>query len=252
MSPVLSIIVIIILGLLSGMLVNYLSDTLPTTRKLGQPLCAYCQLGLSPDVYFLYRKCANCLKGRSIRYRLVQAGFLLISLGIILFPPQRVGMWWGMALAIYFGVVFVIDLEHKLILHPTSLVGVLLCGYLGWKMHGFSSTVWGATAGFGIMFALYGLGILFTKMVSRWRGEVVEEIALGFGDVILSFILGSLLGWPGITAGLLFAIIAGGVGSAIFILAGRLTKTYQSFTAIPYAPFLLLGAAYLIYFNPVK
>jgi leader peptidase (prepilin peptidase)/N-methyltransferase len=155
-----------------------------------------------------------------------------------------------LVLATYFGVVLVIDLEHKLILHPTSVAGVFICGFLGWKMHGLAITAFGALGGFAIMFALYYLGIAFTKLISRMRGETLDEIALGFGDVILSFILGLLLGWPGITAGLVFAVLAGGLGSGLYLLVNKLSKQYQSFTAIPYAPFLLLGAAILIFVLP--
>ena len=165
-------------------------------------------------------------------------------------PPERVGTWWGLVLMAYFGVVFVIDLEHKLILRSTSLVGVLVCGYLGWIMHGIKNTLLGGLAGFGIMLVLFYFGIVFTKIVSRKRREPVDEVALGFGDVTLSFILGLLLGWPGITAGLFFAVLAGGLGGGIYLVVNKLTRGYKKFTAIPYAPFLLLGAALLVFILP--
>jgi leader peptidase (prepilin peptidase)/N-methyltransferase len=100
------------------------------------------------------------------------------------------------------------------------------------------------------MLVLFYFGILFTRILSRKRGEPMDEVALGFGDVILSLILGLLLGWPGITAGLFFAVLAGGLGSGIYLLVNKLTKGYENFTAIPYAPFLLLGAVLLIFILP--
>jgi leader peptidase (prepilin peptidase)/N-methyltransferase len=159
-------------------------------------------------------------------------------------------MWGGLILMAYFGVVFVIDMEHKLILRQTNVAGVLICGYLGWRMHGVQATLLGGAAGFGIMLVLYYFGVLFTRALSRRREESVDEVALGFGDVSLSLILGLLLGWPGITAGLFFAVLAGGLGSGIYLLVNKLTKGYEDFTAIPYAPFLLFGAVVLIFVLP--
>ena len=72
-------------------------------------------------------------------------------------------------------------------------------------------------------------------------------MALGFGDVNLSGILGLLLGWPAITVGLLFAVLAGGLISLFIILGMLVTKKYKAFTAIPYAPFLILSALFLLY-----
>jgi len=74
-----------------------------------------------------------------------------------------------------------------------------------------------------------------------------DEVALGFGDVNLSGILGMLLGWPAIVVGLFFGILAGGVVSLVIILWMLISKKYRAFTAIPYAPFLILGAIFLIY-----
>jgi leader peptidase (prepilin peptidase) / N-methyltransferase len=70
---------------------------------------------------------------------------------------------------------------------------------------------------------------------------------LGFGDVTLSGVMGLLLGWPGIMGGLLIAIGLGGVFSLLFILIKLITKKYQAFSSIPYAPFIIFGSLILIY-----
>jgi prepilin signal peptidase PulO-like enzyme (type II secretory pathway) len=237
----------IILGLGLGFAVNLLADTLPDESK---PICIHCSAEWELGDYLLLRSCAYCRRMRPTRFWIVLVAYMAFGGVFSILPPERVGTWWGLVLMAYFGVVFVIDLEHKLILRSTSLVGVLVCGYLGWIMHGIKNTLLGGLAGFGIMLVLFYFGIVFTKVVSRKRREPVDEVALGFGDVTLSFILGLLLGWPGITAGLFFAVLAGGLGGGIYLVVNKLTRGYKKFTAIPYAPFLLLGAALLVFILP--
>jgi len=43
------------------------------------------------------------------------------------------------------------------------------------------------------------------------------------------------------------AIVLGGLISGLYILVMVLRKRYQAFTAIPYAPFLVIAAVILIY-----
>jgi leader peptidase (prepilin peptidase)/N-methyltransferase len=109
------------------------------------------------------------------------------------------------------------------------------------------TSIEGGVAGFGIMYALYLLGELFVRWLSRRRGEPVEEVALGFGDVNLTGVLGLILGWPGILIGLFFAILASGIASFFIVVFSLLTKRYQAFMAIPYAPFLIFGAVVLLF-----
>lgn len=77
----------------------------------------------------------------------------------------------------------------------------------------------------------------------------LDEEALGFGDVILSGVLGLILGWPGILLGLTLAILTGGLVSFIFILITALAGRYRAFSYIPYGPFLVLGSGGLLFFN---
>jgi len=150
---------------------------------------------------------------------------------------------------ILFGLVVVIDLEHRLILHPVSLSGAVLGLIFGSLNHGILYTVIGGAAGFGIMLVFYMLGNLFIKFLSRSRGEEIDEVALGFGDVNLSGVIGLLLGWPGVIAGVFLAIILGGVVSGSFLIIQLFRKKYQAFQALPYGPFLVISAVLLLYFS---
>ena len=52
-----------------------------------------------------------------------------------LFPSKALGIPLGMLVIIYFGIITVIDLEHRLILHPTSLAGAVLGLIVGTYIH---------------------------------------------------------------------------------------------------------------------
>ena len=242
------IIIPIVLGWLAALLVNYLSDVLPATRKLTSPTCQQCAAKSAWTDYLLLKGCVACGKTRSWRTWLVQLLGVAASLYIWFVPPNKLGYWLGFILLIYLAVVFVIDVEHRLVLHPVSIFGAFLSLGIGYLYRGFLPTILGGVVGFGIMFLLYYLGVLFARWSSRRKGAEIEEgDALGFGDVILAGVLGLLLGYPAIIGGILTAILAAGAFSILLIIGMFITKRYEAFTAIPYAPFLILGALALLY-----
>ncbi|NOY99813.1 MAG: hypothetical protein GXP40_11540 [Chloroflexi bacterium] len=243
-----TILVPVFLGWLAGALVNYLADVLPARRRLDQPTCPQCGTQIRWADYWLLRNCRACGRHRSWRTWTTYVLGLVATVQIWLFPPRGLGFVLGFILLVYLATVFIIDVEHRLILHPVSVFGALLGLAIGIILHGTASTLIGGAAGFGIMFILYYFGVLFARMMSRRRGETIEEgDALGFGDVNLAGILGLLLGWPLIWIGLLTAILAGGAVSLMLILGMLALKRYRVFTAIPYAPFLILSAVFLLY-----
>jgi leader peptidase (prepilin peptidase)/N-methyltransferase len=147
----------------------------------------------------------------------------------------------------YFGVIFIIDVEHRLVLHPTTLAGAVLGLIYGWSQHGIMNSIAGGLIGFTIMAMIYYLGVVYIKIVSRKRGRSTSEVALGFGDVNLALVCGLFLGWPEIVIGLLCAILMGGIVSALMILFMIITKRYRPYFAIPYAPFIILGTIILLF-----
>jgi leader peptidase (prepilin peptidase)/N-methyltransferase len=120
------------------------------------------------------------------------------------------------------------------------LIGILRVGLV--------RSLIGGAVGFGIMWLIYLLGVLIIKLVNRRRGPTVNDVAFGFGDVNLSGVLGLMLGWPLILVGLVVAVLLGGLVSLIYILVMLVTRKYHAFAALPYGPFLVIGAAILIYF----
>jgi len=237
----------VLLGWFSGVCVNLLADTLPVNRRPWPPLCPRCgraqmfsaALGLGA----VYGACRHPRSWRSRLLPLAGAAGAAYLWG----HPLRLGFWAAWVLAAYFALVVVIDVEHRLILHPVSAAGALLGALLGVWRHGALSTLLGGAVGYAAMLALYGLGGALAAWMARRRGEPLDEVALGFGDVNLSGVLGLLLGWPGVVAGLVLTILLGGLFSAAYVLWMLARRRYRAFVAIPYGPFLVLAAAWLLF-----
>jgi leader peptidase (prepilin peptidase)/N-methyltransferase len=252
----------ILLGWLAGLFINYAADVLPITRRFSQPACPHCQAPFSLADYLTMRACRTCGNGRSLRTWLVQLLAVVAFVYFWLFPSRALGIPLGMIVLVYFGIITVIDLEHRLILHPTSLVGAVLGFVVGTSIHsradgllgGMGKSLLGGLFGFAVMFLLYQFGAL----VARWRARRMqaagqaddEEEALGGGDVYLAGVLGLMLGWPFILNALVIGVLLGGLVSFFLILTLILRRRYVSdalMTFIPYGPYFIISAFYLLY-----
>jgi prepilin signal peptidase PulO-like enzyme (type II secretory pathway) len=239
---------IALLGWFLGEIINYFSDVLPIKRKLTRPICVHChQIQPYLDYLFWPRRCQECGLRRPVRVWLVEAAFIGISVWQWTTPSEKLGYWVGMLLLAYLAVVMVIDLEYRLILHPVSIFGAVLGLGIGIWLHGWLPSLLGGIAGFGIMLVLYYFGGVFARFLSRRRGEEINEVALGFGDVNLAGVLGLILGWPGILAGLILAILIGGGFSLIYVIVLLILRRFRAFIAIPYGPFLVTSVVILLY-----
>jgi Type IV leader peptidase family len=244
----------IFIGWLAGYLVNYLADVLPVTRRFSQPACSQCGAPFSWKDYLLFQPCSN-RHSRKARLWIVQIAMLAISTYIWIKPPSKIGYVLGLILIIYFGVIFVIDMEHRLILHPTSVVGSILGLGIGWLRWGLLPALLGGLAGLLIMLAFYYFGVLFIRIRTRRMlaqgHETDDEEALGAGDVILVTILGFIVGWPLILFCLLYGILLGGLFSLLFLIWLVVTGKYEKnalMLFIPYGPYFITSASLIIYF----
>jgi len=251
-SLIINFLIAVLLGWFAGLTVNYISDSMPRYRRLGLPRCNNCNEQQPLVNYFIWPKhCPFCHTRRIARVWITEIVYMVSSVWLWFSQSPDFGYGAAMILLVYFGVVTVIDLEHRLILHTISLVGAILGLIIGTWLHGLIMTLLGGAAGFGIMLALYYLGYVFIKIVTRIRGQEIREVALGFGDVNLSGVIGLLLGWPGIVAGLFLAILLGAVISVIYIMYAVFKKEYRPDLALPYGPFLVASTVLLLIFRKI-
>lgn len=244
-----NILFIIILGLLCATFVNYFSDVLPIQRKLVAPTCAACGVPFNLLNYITFTPCRICHAKRATRTYIVLAIGALSAFSLWTWPPA-IGFSLALLILTYFGVVAVIDIEHRLIMHVVSLVGAILFALIGIILNGWLVTLLGGLVGGGVMLVFYLIGTQFAKYRAKKLGTQDDEEALGFGDVTISAVLGLLVGWPGIILTLLIGIILGGLFSLSMIVGLSIMRRYDAlnvFTA--YGPFLLMGAVMMIFFR---
>lgn len=241
---------IILLSFFISQIVNHLADTLPIYRAIKHaPICLNCEETFGYFHYYSFKKCPNCAHALPKRRIFTTIIFIITYVLVFLFPPAYSGIFLTIVILSFLSLIFIIDLEHRLILHPVSIAGAFIFTVIGLYLNGWKVTILGGVFGFGIMYLLYLFGIIFSKWIAKRRGESLDEVALGYGDVNLTAILGLLFGWPRIAVLLFFAIVIGGLFSAIYMLILKFRKKYELFTPIPYAPFLIISAIILIYIS---
>lgn len=251
MAPWIEIGLLLVGAWLMAGVVNYLADVLPRRRKLERPFCVHCQAQQSwLQIWLWPRRCAACGKAGGWRNWAVFLALAGLYLALRDAAPSEPGLALsGLTLA-YFVLVAVIDIEHHLILHVTSLFGAALGALVGGLLHGWQRTLIGGVAGLLVMLAFYLLGIGFVWLLSRLRGQPLAEAeGLGFGDVLLGGVLGLFLGWQGILAGLLLAILLAGAASLLQVLIMLARRKYVIGYALPYGPFMVLGATLLLFWG---
>ncbi|MBU1149256.1 prepilin peptidase [Patescibacteria group bacterium] len=251
-------IIVFILGICVGSFLNVLVDRLPKNEPVvkGRSHCDKCKKTLQwrdliplLSFIFLKGKCRYCHARLSIYYPLVElaTGFLfsittlfvfghsqfLISNSKFLINPQSpITNYQLLITLIYYLfiissliVVFFADIKYGIIpdkvIFPAILVSflylILNTSYL------ILPYLFSALGAF--------LFFLFLFLITKGRG-------MGFGDVKLAFLMGLVLGFPGIIVSLYIAFLTGAAIGIILILWRR-KKVFG--TTIPFGPFLVLG-----------
>ena len=221
---------IILVSQVTAFAVNYLGDTLPEPRRLRPKAVRQ----LDDDK----------VRGYDNKFRALTVHATLLAAFVFFFNVDISN--WGTADMVlifgYFTLVAVIDVEHRLILNSVSLIGVLFLGSIGVEQHGWTSTLTGGVAGFVIFYVLFLLAQWLAKWVSARREEELSEVPFGGGDVNLAGVIGLLVGWPGVIAGLFLGLVLAGVYSAGLIVWRWARGRYKAFDTIPLGPFLGAGA----------
>ena len=252
------IVAIVILGLFSAALVNQLADILPRRQRIRPPHCLACGAPRGAGAWLgslaflrMQRRCPYCGTSRSWRDGVVEVGLVAIAVGLYVRDPSASVFWSALIIAVIFSLIVVIDIEHHLILHVVSIPSGLIILFINSfdPSRGFQKSLVGGGAGFLFVFCMFLLGGIFGRYIARVREDANDEVAFGFGDVMLGTMLGLTVGWPGIVLALIFAIFAGGIFSLFYMLFMTLRDRYSAFQPIPYGPFLIFGASLVYYFR---
>jgi prepilin signal peptidase PulO-like enzyme (type II secretory pathway) len=152
-----------------------------------------------------------------------------------------------------FSLIVVIDVEHKLILFvviiPSSLIALADSILTGFPPSLVDALVGGAM-GFIVFFILYNGGFVFTYIMGIMRGTPIDEVAFGYGDVMMAMLSGFILGWQSLIFAMFLTVFLGAFGAVFFLLFKALSKgKYSAFTAIPYGPYIVAGTIILLFFR---
>jgi len=204
----------------------------------------------SPLDFFDYAFCWRQIIKREIScsVRICAVNVLYVSASLWLWHNRILPIDHAQFLLLFFylGLVFIIEMEHRLINHKLSIFGFIFGLIIGAKLNDLILTLLGGLFGFIFVLIIFLLGGFVMRRVARLRKVTIYQDALGFGDVLLSCILGLILGWSTILSGLLLATILAGITGSVILMIKILNKEYHPNLTMPYGPFLVTSAIALI------
>lgn len=234
---------IFLCGLVVGSFLNVVIYRLPLKRSLIRP-GSRCQSCNAPVRWFdnipvlswflLKGRCRSCKARIPFRYVCVElmTGLMFVATYVRFGPSWLLLVHDWPFVSLLIAITF-IDLDHRIIPDELSLGGLVLGLLTSGLVQdlGFVPAAIGSAVGFGIF---YGFAWLYLRYSGR--------SGLGGGDIKLLAMLGSFLGTTGVFTTILISSITGSVIGIVWGLAQRQKKVMA--TAIPYGPFLVLGALY--------
>jgi len=234
-----------IFGAMVGSFLNVCIYRLPKEESIIWPgsHCPHCKKPIKiydniPLVsYLLLRgKCRYCKESISTQYFLVEGVTALSSLFLII----KFGL--SLSYLIYFAfvaaliVIAVIDLYHQIIPDIISLPGIgvgLLASIIIPEITFFDSLI-------GILFG--GGSLFIVATLYQW---LFKREGMGGGDIKLLAMIGAFLGWKAVILTILLSSLIGSItGITIMVLKGKDFKY-----AIPFGPFLSLGAVIALFYQ---
>jgi len=236
-----------VIGLFIGSFLNVCIHRIPRGESIVFPSssCPGCGARIRPwdnvpilSYLILWGKCRSCKGKISIRYPLVEALSALLALAML----YRFGL--NASFAVYYVwtcallVITFIDLDHQIIPDSLSIGGIVAGLALVWWMPvSYLDALIGLGLGAGLLIAvIYGYFFLTGKH------------GMGGGDVKLLGMIGVFTGWQGV----LFTIFTGSLVGSLVGIPWALLQRKNMQTAIPFGPFLALGAfIYVLFGEPI-
>lgn len=223
-----------LLGAIAGSFLNVVAYRLPRHESLIAPAshCPRCGTPVKPydnipilSYLLLHGRCRSCSAPISPRYPLVEALTAALCVGAVLAHRSAAGIALSVALILLVVPAALIDLEHRIIPNRLTAAGAVLALVIGLALDPAGEPerlIAGAAAG----------GFLLLAALAYPGG-------MGMGDVKLAAVMGLFLGRD--VAPAIFVALVGGVLVGAAIIARRGAREGRK-TAVPFGPFLALGA----------
>jgi leader peptidase (prepilin peptidase)/N-methyltransferase len=233
-----------IFGSIVGSFLNVCIHRIPEDKSIIFPAssCPNCSnpIALYDNIpiisyLFLLGRCRNCKEVISPRYPLVE--FLTASFSLVLYRT------FGLSpeFVIYFVfisslvVITFIDLKHQIIPDVISLPGIGVGFFASYFLpHGILNSAIGIFAGGGMLFLIAAIYYFVTG-----------REGMGGGDIKLLAMIGAFISWKGV----IITIFTGSFIGAVVGLTLMLAKGKDSKYAIPFGPFLAIGALISLFFG---
>ena len=239
------LVVSIIFGAIVGSFLNVCIIRIPEEESIVIPgsHCPHCKTPIRfydniPLVsYLLLRgKCRYCNESISFQYPFIEGLTAICSFVIFIkFGPSLNYLFYFSFVAALI-VITVIDFHHQIIPDVISIpgIGVGLLGSVFVPDMTFLDSLIGVLVGGGSLFLVATL--------YRW---LFKREGMGGGDVKLLAMIGGFLGWKSVILTILLSSFIGSImGILIMIFKGKGFRT-----AIPFGPFLSLGAVISLFYG---
>jgi len=226
------------LGLIVGSFLNVCIHRLPLRESVVWPAsrCPHCRSAIAPGDNIpvigylrLGGKCRNCGARISVQYPIIELTTAAIFVGAVLLvaPPL---LFARLAFACAMIVLFVIDLEHRILPDVITLPGIVIGFVLSFFLPpGWRDSAIGLLVGGGVLW-------LMGELYFRVRGEE----GMGFGDVKMLAMIGAFLGWKLMILTLMLSSFIGSIVGLGMIVLKRGDMKY----ALPFGTFLAIAAVF--------
>jgi leader peptidase (prepilin peptidase)/N-methyltransferase len=223
-----------LLGAIFGSFLNVVAYRLPRHESLVTPAsrCPKCATPVKPydnipilSWLLLRGHCRSCAAPISPRYPLVEALTAALCVGAVLAHESAVGVAMSIVVILLVIPAALIDLEHRIIPNRLTALGAVLALLIGLALDPSGEPerlIAAAAAG----------GFLLLAALAYPGG-------MGMGDVKLAAVLGLLLG-RAVAPAILIALLSGVLVGVVVII--RKGQREGRKTAVPFGPFLALGA----------
>ena len=241
-----------ILGLFVGSFLNVLADRLPKDESVlkGRSHCDKCKKTLQwydliPLLSFvsLKGKCRYCQTRLSPYYPTVElttgiifvltAFFILNGSQFLINSQLLINLIYYLFIVSSLIVIFFADLKYGIIPDKVIFPSIVVSFIYLLLIHNSLFLIH--------LFAALGASLFFLLLFLITKGK-----GMGFGDVKLAFLMGLILGFPGIVVALYVAFLTGAIVGCILIICHQ-KRIFG--TTIPFGPFLVTGTLLAIFFG---